>query len=261
MEQMEQKNQINSVAKALSVLEIVGISEKELTLTEIAKNLDMHKSTAFRLLSTLESRGFISKETSTGKYTLGLKILRLAGELLDNIDIRKIARPILEKLVEDCNETVHLVVMESNNIIYIDKVEGCNTIRLYSRIGMHGFAHSTSAGKVLLAFLPERKIKNLILETELPKKTPKTIVDYETLMEHLEVVRKQGYAIDDIENEDGVRCVAAPVRNHLGQVVAAVSIAGPCDRISIERIENSLANKAIVSAETISRLLGYRSSY
>ncbi len=257
---MDEKNQINSVAKALSLLEVVGISEKELTLTEIAKNLDMHKSTAFRLLSTLENNGFISKDTSTGKYKLGLKILRLAGELLDNIDMRKIARPILEQLVEECNETAHLVVLERNNIIYIDKVEGCNTIRLYSRIGVQGFAHSTSAGKVLLAFLPERKLKNLILETELPKRTPKTIVDYETLMEHLEIVRKQGYAIDDIENEDGVRCVAAPVRNHLGQVVAAVSVAGPCNRISKERIEECLANKVMASAETISRLLGYRSS-
>ena len=254
---MDAKNQINSVAKALSVLEIIGKSEKELTLTEIARILDMHKSTVFRLLSTLENNGFITRDNISGKYKLGLKILQLAGELLENIDLRKIARPVLERLVEDCNETVHLVVLDKNYIIYIDKVESCNTIRLYSRIGVQGFAHSTSAGKVMLAFLPERRLKNLILEAELPKRTPNTIIDYEVLMEHLAMVRKKGYAVDDIENEAGVRCVAAPVRNHLGQVVAAVSIAGPSERMTIDRIENSLCHKVMEATEKISRLLGY----
>jgi len=255
---MEEKNQINSVAKALKMLEIIGNSGREVALTEVAKVLNMHKSTAFRLLSTLEINGFIFKNIDTGKYKLGLKILQLAGELLDNIELRKIARPIIEDLVEKCNETAHLVELEKNSIVYIDKVESTNTIRLHSRIGFHGFPHCTSAGKVLLAHMSEKKLKKLISEMELPKKTINTITDPEVLINHLAVVKQQGYAIDNIENEEGVRCVAAPVRNHLSQVIAAISVAGPSSRMKLDVIENNLKFDVMRAAEDVSRLLGYK---
>ncbi|MDW7675679.1 MAG: IclR family transcriptional regulator [Bacillota bacterium] len=254
---MEDKNQINSVAKALSILAAISKSDKEMGLTEISTQVGLHKSTTFRLLYTLENQGFIIKDSDT-KYKLGLKILELAGDLLEQLDLRKIARPILEELVKDCNETAHLVVLDSNHIVYIDKEESTNAIRLHSRIGIPGFAHSTSAGKAILAFLPKAKVLQLVKETGFPKRTDNTIDNEADFLAHLETIKKRGYAIDDIENQEGVRCIAAPVQNHLGQVIAAISMAGPSNRITLERIEEELKFKVMEAAQAVSRVLGYK---
>ena len=245
------------MAKAFAILEAVGRNGRDIGLTEISSQIGLHKSTAFRLLTTLELYGYVSKDCETSRYKLGLKILELAGQLLEEIDIRKIARPVLEKLVSECNETAHLVILEKNRIVYIDKVESSNPIRLHSRIGFFGNAHSTSAGKAMLAFMPKTLLTQIIKETGLPKKTNRTITNEKILLEHLKEIKQRGYAIDDLENEEGVRCVAAPIRNHLGETIAAISVAGPSNRLTIQLIETQLKHNVIEAANEVASLLGY----
>lgn len=247
---------VQSLERALKILEVLGKNPKGLGVTEISREVDLHKSTVYRLLSTLAKWGYVEQEKENEKYKLGLKIIELSNNVLSNLELRKVARPYLEELMEYANEVVHLCVLRDGEAVYIDKVECPNTIRMYSQIGKRAPVHCTGVGKALLAFLPQEEAISILKTKGLPQKTPSTITSLEEMLNHLEEIKKLGYSIDDVEHEEGIRCVAAPIFDHTGQVVASLSVSGPDYRVTRERVPE-LAVKVKEIAQKISRRLGY----
>lgn len=229
-------DRVQALDRALDLLEQLAHHPRGLALGTLASRSGLHKSTTHRLLHTLAQRGYVL-QSEDGVYRLGLRLLQLSSSLLEGIDLRAEARPVLQELLDRTNEVVHLVVMEQGEMVYIDKLEGTQTVRMHSSVGKRVPAHCTAVGKSILAHLPEPELDRLLAEKGLPRHTPRTITDPEELRRHLRQVREAGYALDLEENEQGIVCVAAPVSNHHGQVVAAISISAPAMRMGGGRIE------------------------
>ena len=228
------KYKIKVLDKALKVLELFDERGKELTVTEINDHLKFNKVSTFRIVKNLEDAGYLEKDADTLKYKLGLKVYYLGSFAEPHSAIRKITRSFLEKLNDRCDETVHLAVLNKGEALYIDKIEGNKTIRVITRIGTKLPAHCSGVGKTLLAALPEDALEQIIKEKGLPRFTNNTITELKALKAELTKVRKQGYAIDNEEIEEGLKCAAAPVRDSEGNVVAAISVSVPKERFDKE---------------------------
>jgi len=247
---------IQSVAHALDVLEEFKGDAIELGVTELSKKLKLHKNNIFRLLATLEARGYIEQNKSTENYRLGLKSLELGQTFIRQMGLLRQARSTLEELASRANETSYLAIMRSNDVIYLDVVEANQTVRVASRVGLRLPPFCTAVGKVLIASDSEEELRKKLPE-HLEKRTDKTITDAKVLIEHLKKVHKQGYALDDEEYEEGVRCIAAPVRDYTGNVVAAISISGPAMRMTDKKIVDDLVQAVREGGEEVSRRLGF----
>ena len=228
---------VKSLDKALKILELVAKNNEPLGVTEISRETDLNKSTVYRILATLEYRGYISQNTHNEKYTTGIKLFEIGSQVIGDLDLREVVKPYLKELMGLTGETVHLGILDDGEVIYIEKVESPKTIRMYSKVGKRIYAHSTSLGKVLLAYSGEDKIDEIISRKGLPRQASNTITDPDNLKVHLEKVREQGYAVDDEENEEGIRCIAGPVFDHRGKIAAAFSISGPAIRITRAKVE------------------------
>jgi IclR family acetate operon transcriptional repressor len=246
-----------SARRTLQIIEY--LAERGPTgLSRMASDLSLNKSTAHRFLATLVEAGFARRDGNRS-YTLTTKVVGLGSKVLDRIEIRDEVRPHLERLSALTSETAHLAILEDWEIVYIDKVDGQQAVTMASRIGGRGHCHSTALGKVLLADLPQEAWTRYVKEKGLGRRTPNTIVEPARLRPELAVVRERGYAVDDAENEQGIRCVAAPVRDHDGDVVAAMSISGWTVSMTTDRIPE-LVPIVARHAERASRALGYGSS-
>jgi IclR family KDG regulon transcriptional repressor len=256
-------NLVQTIERASSILDILGQSAHGISIRELSDKIGLPKGTTHRLLSSLSYFGYVRQDSKTRNYLLGLKLVELGQLLLGQLDLRKEAEPFLRDLAERTVETVHLVFLDRNEIVYIDKVEtdqNPSGLKMASRVGLRNPAHSSAVGKVLLSHLSEEELKSFINEKGLPKRTDNTIVDPAQLKEHLKSVRAQGYAVDDEENEKGIRCVAAPIYNEVGRPVAAMSISGPAFRITKKLIQESLKKEVMETALKISQRLGFRGS-
>jgi DNA-binding IclR family transcriptional regulator len=254
-------NLVQTIERASSILDILGQNPQGISIRELSTKIKLPKGTTHRLLSSLSYFGYVRQDPRTRNYLLGLKLVELGQLLLGQLDLRKEAEPFLRDLAERTKETVHLVFLDRNEIVYIDKVEteqNSSGLKMASRVGLRNPAHSSAVGKVLLAHFPEEELKNFIKEKGLAKRTGNTIVDPAQLKEHLKSVRAQGYAIDDEENEKGIRCVAAPIYNEVGKTVAAISISGPAFRITKKMIQESLKKEVMETALKVSQRLGFR---
>ena len=247
---------IQSVAHALDVLEEFRGDAIELGVTELSKKLKLHKNNIFRLLATLEARGYIEQNKSTENYRLGLKSLELGQTFIRQMGLLRQARPTLEELAARANETSYLAIMRSQDVIYLDVVEANQTVRVASRVGLRLPPFCTAVGKVLIASDSEEELRKK-LPQDLERRTSKTITDPRVMIEHLKKVHKQGYALDDEEYEDGVRCIAAPVRDYTGNVVAAISISGPAMRMTDKKIVEELVQAVREGGDEVSRRLGF----
>jgi DNA-binding IclR family transcriptional regulator len=234
----------------------LGENRGSTTLSEIASHMRGHPSTTYRLLAVLERYGFARRDPRTGRYDIGLRLAELGYLALSQVELRGIARPTLQRLMEVTGETIHLMLLDGDRGIYIDRVESPQRVRVASNLGECQYLHSSAVGKALLAFLPEEKLA-AILSTRLPRFTSNTITSASVLRQHLAEVQRRGYAIDDCEGEDSVRCVGAPIFDHSGQILASISIAGPAYRLDLQQLKTwgSLVRQA---AMEISALLGYR---
>jgi DNA-binding IclR family transcriptional regulator len=248
---------VGSVIKAIEIL-FLFTKKSELTLTEVTKMLNMGKSSAYKYLNTLEYLGLVERNLDNKKYRLGIKILELSGVVLENLDLRRIAKPYLEELAKLCNETVHLMVERDGEGIYIEKIDSPRAIRMYSQIGKRLPLHTGAVGKALLAFMSEEKI-NEILSKPLIRFTRNTITDPEKLKEEFKKIRERGYAIDNEEVEIGLKCVGAPIRDYTGKVVASISISGPSTRFSDTKMREYI-ELIKEYAMKISTALGYMPS-
>jgi IclR family KDG regulon transcriptional repressor len=227
---------LSSVKKALELLDHFTAERPELSLAEISREVDAHKSSVFRVLTTLEAAGFLEKDRRSGKYRLGLKILDLAGRVWGLHDIRQIASPYMEELARETGEVIHLAVLDGVDIVYLEKKGQGQVLTVATRVGGRNPAYASSMGKILLSDLPESELKAVLGRIKLKKLTSNTITEIPRLMEELARIREQGFALDNEETFPGIRCVGAPIRDAGGKVVAAVSITVPVQRMSDERV-------------------------
>lgn len=246
---------VQSVDRAISVLEVLA-RKGEARVTEVAAAIGVHKSTAFRLLSSLEERGLVEQDRDRGGYRLGLGILRLAGAVSARLDVNRHGRPVCERLARELGETVNVAVVQSHYAVNVDQVQGPAAISAHNWVGQLTPLHATSSGKVLLAHLPLANRRDLLAAAGLPRFTTATITSATTLDRQLSTVRERGYATTVEEYETGLNAIAAPIRSHHGQVVAAVSASGPAFRLTTERMA-ALAPTVVAGAAEISHLLGY----
>lgn len=248
---------VQAVDRALDVLEAFNYQNEELGVTELSHRLGLHKNKAFRLLATLECRGYIEQDQRTGNYRLGIKTFEVASVFLHHLGLRRQARPILEELVNKCNETAYLAVTEEADVVYVLMHETSHTVRVIPRLGHRLPAYCTASGKVMLANESQDRLAQLLAGRPLRQLTANTITDFDRLREHLAQVAQQGYAVDNEELEEGVGCVAAPVRDYSHRVVAGVGLSGPVSRFSSERIQHELVPLVKDAGVKISQRLGF----
>lgn len=258
MPDTEQRYVIQSASKALTLLKVFSPDRPELSLTEISRCLDLNPSTAFRLIATLQAHAFVEQDPENRKYRLGVACLELGSVFLSQSDIRQQALPILVALRDDCKETVHLARLVGSEIVYLEKLDGLLAIGIMgSRIGRRSPAHCTGLGKAMLAYRPESEIRQRYAESGLRRFTPNTITDLDEFLDELVHIREHGYAIDNEEHELDVKCIAVPLWDHRQDVVGAISIAGPAERISRGIAEQGMVSKVKEAGRAISaRLAG-----
>lgn len=247
---------VKSVSRALWIIEIVSSKKDGLGVTEIARQMDINKSSVYRILSTLVQHGYIEQDEETERYKLGYKFLEMSSKLLESIDLRAEAKPYLRELEKATNEVVHLVVYDQGEVIYIEKLEGTETLRMHSKVGKRAPMHCTAVGKAILAYLPLPVVLDILDRKGMPQHTDQTITDKEVFLNELAAVRQKGYALDLEENEYGIRCIAVPIFDHSGNVIAAVSVSGPTIRMTDERLEQLQAHMRHIGQQ-ISARLGY----
>jgi DNA-binding IclR family transcriptional regulator len=252
---MDPQNNVKSVARAIKIIECFSESKFELDLSEIVHKTNLPKATVHRILATLKNGGLVSQDLESRKYKLGLKLFELGSLVFGKLKLREAALPFIEELSEKCGETVHLGILDKEEVISIEKADSSFSLRSSIYIGKRAPAYCTGVGKALLAFQPPDKMR-LFLQSKAKKYTANTITEANKLEEELGRVRKEGFAVDNMEHEEGVRCVAAPIRNYEGKVIASVSISGPSIRITEEKILQ-LALMVKETARNISKELGF----
>jgi len=247
---------VQAIDRAVMILRLFSDERRELKLTDIAEELDLNKSTVHGIISTLKYHGLIDQNEDTQKYRLGLYLMELGDRVSHSLDIIEISSPIIKDLCSQVEETVHLGTLDGDEVVYIDKKESNQSMRIFSAIGARNPAHCTGVGKAMLAYRDMDKLEEL-LPDELVKLTPHTITDKKELIKELSQIREQGYALDNEENTVGLTCVAAPIFDKNGEAKYAISISGPTIRMNYKQIEKA---KELVmdSTRRISRQLGYK---
>lgn len=229
---MTEQSGVQSVERAFELIELM-CKNGEMSVTALSLGTGLHKTTVCRLLGTLSALGYVSQNARTGHYGLTLKFLKISSCLLGRYDIRRHARPMFEKLSRICGETVHLVSREDSNIVYIDKFESQkSSVRMVSQIGLSLPMICTGVGKAILAKLDDSEIKAVWDSSKHERKTEYTIIDYESFTKEIDRIRRQGYAVDNEENELGVRCVAAAIAGTDGPCRYAFSVSAPTTRMN-----------------------------
>lgn len=247
---------VQSVERTLDILEALA-EMGEAGIAQLSARVGLHASTVHRLLGTLISRGYV-RQNETGRYLLGLKPLDVARAVRDHLDIRMEALPILRNLMKKSGEAANLAVRDRHHLVYLEQASSPGwMLRMFVQVGGRAPLHSTASGKVLLANLPPADLQQLLEAYTLHPNASRTIVDRSVLLKELEEARRLGFATDYGEQEDGVSCIAGPVRDHTGRVVAAISVSGPWIRITPERVPE-LVPLVLEACEQLSSVLGHR---
>jgi DNA-binding IclR family transcriptional regulator len=253
------RKKIASVQRALDILNLFNNGHVELGNAEIAKLLDLPMGTASGLIYTLKANNYLDQNPANRKYRLGLKLAERAAILLDQLDIRKVAAPFLEELRDWCGESVNLAVRDGFEVVYIERMFGDHALGIRSELGRRGTLHSTALGKAIFSFLPASEQKSLLTNYKFTPITPFTITDKKLFLDELTLINKQGYALDEQENELGGRCVGSPIFDRTGYPIAAVSISIPIQRFPDQDIEK-FGKKLISTSENISRKMGHQNN-
>jgi DNA-binding IclR family transcriptional regulator len=246
---------LQAIDRAVVLLDLLGRSDVPMSLTAISTQLNLHKSTVQRFLRVLEGHHLVNFNTN-GRYTLGLRLNDLGNQALQQFDIRDRALPHFRMLVAEIKETGHLCVMQRNAVVYLDKIAPTRSVCMTSRIGMTNPIHCTSVGKALLAFSSPEVREDVLAHIKYERLTQKTHINRRTLLRDLDIVQRRGYALDDEEIEEGVRCIGAPILNGNGRPVAAISLSGPTFRITMQKVP-SIARRLVSCCSDISHSLGY----
>jgi IclR family KDG regulon transcriptional repressor len=247
---------IQSVSHSLDVLEQFSGDAEELGVTELSKRLKLHKNNVFRLLATLESRGYIEQNRATENYRLGIRCLQLGQSYVQHMGLLRQARPIMAELVRQARETTYLAVLRRMAVVPVEVIEADRPVRIVSQLGEALPLHCTAAGKAYLAFAPEDDLRGLLPDA-LPRFTDRTLTDRQALGQQLRAVAASGYAVDLGEHVEEIRAVAAPVRDYARSVVGAIAIAAPASRLTPERIEKEVAPLVLKAGRELSSRLGF----
>ena len=247
---------IQVLDRAAQIMDCFGFDHKELSVSEIGRRTRLHKSTTHRILMALEYNQLIKQNPETGKYHLGIKLFKLGNQAVLQFDLRDICRPHLVRLMDKTKETVHLAVLDGDQVLYLDKVEGPHALRMPSRVGRHITTYCTSLGKAMLSCLEETDVKRMLQSQPFKVLTPNTIRNLDLLLADLRATRKRGYSIDDEEIEIGLRCVGAPIYDHTMRMVGAISVAAPSARLTTQKLP-AFGRMVMEVAAEISKELGY----
>lgn len=226
--------EIRALGRGLNVIELLVEHPDGIPLTTIAKEAGLSKSSAHRILQSLIKSGFVEQDPYTSHYKSSLKILWLSHSLLDGLDLRGLSRSLLESLATRTNETVHMAMLDGNFGVYVEKIDSSSPIRIYSRIGRRFPLHCTGVGKAMLAYLPPGSVQEIVAAEGLPKHTTNTITDPDKLSEELKKIVERGFAVDDEEHEEGIRCIAAPLFDRHSEVIGSVSVTSLAYRVDRE---------------------------
>jgi IclR family KDG regulon transcriptional repressor len=250
------ESKVNSVDRALVILEYLGTQSKEVGVRELGQAIGLSKSSVHRILQTLRARGFVKWNPDNARYSLGIKAFEVGCGILRSMEAHTVAKPVLEQLAVALGETVFLGVLDDTELVYIEKVDGRRPVKMYADIGARRPMHSTGIGKALLAHLDRAEIDRIIASKPLARYTKNTLTDPEALRQELERVRRQGYAEDNEETEEGLYCVGAPLFNYSGRPVASISVAVP--KFGQQQLQKERVIKHVVAAaQEISAKLGH----
>lgn len=253
---MTRTGRIQAIDRAVMVLNCFNEDKRELKLSEISDKLDINKSTVHGIINTLKYHGLIAQDEETQKYRLGLHLMKLGDIVSNSLDIRSITSPVIDEVCKELQETVHIATLDKMEVIYINKQESNQSMRIFTTIGARNPAYATGVGKAMLAYLDDE-----ILINKLPDKlnplTPKTITDKVELLKNLDKIRVNGYSFDDEENVVGLTCVAAPIFDYTGKPKYGISVSGPTIRMTDEKIKESIKVVKEAAME-ISNKLGYK---
>jgi len=246
---------VKSIFRAIKILELLGGSP-EATVTAISKTLGVPKSTTHEILATLEQENILSKDQHN-RYRLGIKLFELGSLAQPNLELRRLAYPFLQELNVTFDETVHLTILDRYEVLYVDTLESTKSLRPHAILGVRAPLYCTGVGKAILAFLLSDEIEQYLATHELRARTAHTILDQHVLREELGLTFRRGYSIDNMESEEWLRCVGAPIRNHTGKVFASISLSGPSQRVTRDKVPE-IAREVMRQAQNISKQLGYQ---
>lgn len=253
---LSDRYRIHVIDRAAQILDCFGFDHQELSVSEIGAMTGLHRSTAHRILMALEYNDLIQQNPESAKYRLGMKLFKLGHQVVSHLNLRDICRPFLTRIVNETKETVHLAVLDDDEVLYLDKVEGPHALRMPSRVGRRIPTYCTSLGKAMLACLDDQEVRKIFRRQNLRPYTPNTVKSIDPLLTDLRLTRKRGYSVDDEEIEIGLRCVGAPIKDYTGAMVGAISVAAPSARLSSQKIA-AFGRLVVKTAEEISEKLGY----
>ena len=253
---MNDSNRVQSIDRAMSILECFSEKRRELKLSEIAKMLDLNKSTVHGIITTLKYHRLIDQDELTQRYRLGIRFMEFSDVVINSMDIRNVAHPVIEEVCGRIGETVNLGMIDGSDVIYIEMKECSKSIRISSKVGLRIPAYATADGRIILCYMEKDKLAK-ILPKRLKKYTVNTVTDKRKLMHRFSEMRKNGCAVDNEEVVQGIKCVAAPIFDHKGEVLCSLSAIGPAIRMTDDKIKDL---KIIMkeAANEISRRIGYR---
>lgn len=254
-------NLVQTIERVSLILDMVGQNPQGMSIRDLSAGLKLPKGTIHRLLSSLSYFGYIRQDPETRSYFLGLKLMELNAQLDSQLDLRKVAESILRDLAEKTKQTAHMVILDRNEVVYIEKIETqqpAGGLKMASRVGSRNPVHSSAVGKVLLACSPDEAVETFLQEKGLPRRTANTFTDPALFRKHMKLVRSQGYAVDDEENEQGIRCLGAPIFDGRGRPLAAISVSGPVFQMTKKFVLEVVKKEVIAAASEISRRLGYQ---
>jgi len=251
----KQQDSVSSVLKVFGILQALG-EEHEIGVTELSQRVMMSKSTVYRFLQTMKSLGYVRQEGENDKYALTLKLFDLGAKALQHVDLIRIADVQMRMLSKETKETIHLGTMEDDSIVYLHKIDSMYNLRMYSRVGRRNPLYSTAIGKVLLAWLDEAEVREIMAPVVYERKTANTHMSADELLAELVTVREKGYSEDNEEQEEGLRCVGVPVYDRFGHVIAGLSISFPTIRFNEDELAHYV-HLLHVAAANISEQLGF----
>lgn len=250
-----------TLAKGLGIFEFIALhgEQRGVTLQEISSAMQIPRSNVYRYLTTFCENCWLEKDDDSSRYFIGSKVLQFAGAFLQKIDLRNIARPLLEELAFETKLTVHLAILDGSSILYIDKVESNSPIQMRSRLGMMAPCYCTAVGKAMLACLKTERALEILPDPLIPR-TNHTIIEKNRLIQHLAVVKELGFALDNEENEEGIGCIGAAIRNFDKEMIAGISVSTLVQNLDAESISH-LGNQVRKVANMISEKMGYRETF
>jgi IclR family transcriptional regulator, KDG regulon repressor len=246
---------VRAVERALQILNSFDDEHPERGISEISEAVGLHKATTHRILTTMLNLGFIERTDDGLKYRLGIQMIDLGFKVLRRMSLRQESIQLMNKFIENWDEAIDLSVFQNSEVLYVEVLQSHQTLTIAASVGQRLPAYCTASGKLFLAFAPEREVE-LVLRDPLRAFTKNSVTSREKLMQELKLIREKGYSIDHEEYEEGIRAVAAPIRNYTGVVIAAISVPGPVGRMSEERMEQ-ISRVICEYAATISRRLGW----